>query len=192
MALRKIDWDTAYSLLSPHSYGLLATLDSEGRPNVMGISWWAPASYDPLMVTVSVAKTHYSRWCLEAHPEFALCFPSADQARAAWTCGEVSGRSRDKFAFAGLEGLPARHIPVPLVAGSVVAFECRVERRLEVGDHVLHVAEVLDIHGDVTRRAHLYAVHVNRLAAIDLELNVQKDLAGKLDVPPAGSWQAKG
>ncbi|MFH1609525.1 MAG: flavin reductase, partial [Candidatus Bipolaricaulota bacterium] len=44
-------------------------------------------------------------------------------------CGSRSGREVDKFAELGLQTEPAKEVPVPLLTGCAVAYECRVVAR---------------------------------------------------------------
>lgn len=170
--MRKLDWDTAITLLSPHSYSLLSTLDESGRANLMGLSWWAITSWNPPMIVVSVGKGQYTRKCLDATPEFTLCFPNVHQARGAWICGTVSGRDGDKFRMGGFEPLSSSVVKPPLVRDATVGFECRVVQQVETGDHVLYIGEVLAIHGSPEKAMHLFSIHYNRLVGLDHELNV--------------------
>lgn len=168
--MKAIDWDQAITLLSPHSYTLLATQGQSGRPNLMGVGWWTIVSWSPPQIAVSIGRNQYSRQCLDEVPEFALCFPSDRQARGAWICGTVSGRDGDKFAMAGFTPVPSKVIRPPVVEGATVSFECRVSNRVETGDHVLFIGDVLAIQGTPEAPMHLYSIHYNKLVAIDSAL----------------------
>lgn len=168
--MKSMEWDQALTLLSPHSYTLMSTMGPGGRANLMGVGWWTIVSWSPPQVAVAIGRAQYSRECLDAVPEFALSFPSAAQARGAWLCGNVSGRDGDKFAMAGFTPVPSGAIRPPLVEGATVAFECKVVNRVETGDHVLFIGEVLGIHGTPEAPMHLYSIHYNKLVAIDKDL----------------------
>jgi len=170
--VKQIDWDQAITLLSPHSYALLSTLGTNGRANLMGVGWWTIVSWNPPQVAVSIGQAQYSRECLDAIPEFGLCFPSERQARGAWICGSVSGRDGDKFAMAGFRPAVTGAIRPPLVEGATVGFECRVVNRVEAGDHVLFIGEVVGIRGTPESPMHLYSIHYNKLVAIDKDLRL--------------------
>jgi flavin reductase (DIM6/NTAB) family NADH-FMN oxidoreductase RutF len=169
--MKTITWDEAITLLSPHSYTLLSTLAPGGRANLMGVGWWTIVSWSPPQVALSIGRGQFSRECLDALPEFALCFPSQAQARGAWLCGTVSGRDGDKFAMAGFTPVPAKLVRPPLVEGSTVSFECKVVNRIESGDHVLYIGDVLEVHGTPESPLHLYSIHYNKLVAIDKDLH---------------------
>lgn len=169
--MKPMDWDQAILLLSPHPYTLLCTTGESGRANLMGVGWWTIVSWNPPQLAVSVGRGQFSRECLDAVPEFTVNVPSEAQARGAWLCGTVSGRDGDKFAMAGLSPVPSTTVRPPLVEGSTVAFECRVAQRVEAGDHVVYIGDVLAIHGSPESPMHLYSIHYNKLVALDKDLN---------------------
>jgi len=98
----EIDLSTAIELSSPYPYTLVVTVNKQGKPNVMGVAWWTFTSVQPPMIAVSIGHPRYTHECLQSCKEFVLCFPSQEQAKAAWFCGTKSGRAMDKFAAAGL------------------------------------------------------------------------------------------
>jgi flavin reductase (DIM6/NTAB) family NADH-FMN oxidoreductase RutF len=103
-----------------------------------------------------VGTKRYSRRLLEDTPEFVINIPSAELLRSVWICGTKSGRDVDKFEEAGLTRAPAEEVSVPLIAECMGWLECRVKDRIELGDHVLFVGEIL--HASVRDEAfdHLY------------------------------------
>lgn len=172
--MKRIDWDRTLTLLSPHSYALLSTIDETGRANLMGLGWWMITSWEPQQIAISVGKGQFSRMNLDFVNEFVLCFPTAAQAKGAWICGTVSGRDGDKFRMAGFDPEPSEHVRPPRIADCLVAIECRVLQRHETGDHVLYVGDVQSIHGAEFEAPHLYSIHYNKLIALDHHLTVME------------------
>jgi len=170
--MKEMELHTAIELGSPYPYTLVVTLDKQGKPNVMGLSWWTFTSLQPPMIAISVGHARYTHECLEGHKEFVICFPSAEQAQAAWLCGIKSGRKTDKFAAAGLKTSPSKVVQPPLIEGATVAYECKVVGRLECGDHTLYNSEVVAIHGSPERAKHLYSIHYSKLISIDSKGNL--------------------
>lgn len=167
--MRKMDWNEAIELASPYPYVLATTLDSAGKPNIIGIAWWSFVSWEPPMAIISVGPGRYSHGCLEHCREFGLCLPAEDQAKGAWLCGKVSGRDADKFKETGFGQEPAERIAPPLIADCTVAFECQVTDRMTAGDHTVFLGEIVAIHGSPDRTRHLYSVHYRKLVSIDHE-----------------------
>ena len=167
--MEEMDLHTAIELGSPYPYTLVVTMDKQGRPNVMGLSWWTFTSLQPPLIAISVGHNRYTHECLEGRKEFVLCFPAKEQAKAAWLCGIKSGRKTDKFAAAGLTTAPSKVVKPPIIKGSTVAYECKVVGILECGDHTLYNGEVVAIHGNPELTEHLYTIHYRKIISIDRE-----------------------
>ena len=169
--MEEISWDKAVELASPYPYVLAVTLDKNGKPNIIGLGWWTITSWNPWMIAISIGHSRYSRECIENCAEFVLCFPSEEQAKGAWLCGNATGREIDKFAEAGFRQVPSTVVKPPIIDGSTVAFECRVAKKVETGDHKLYIGEVVAIHGSPDRPRHLYSIHYRKLVSIDAQGN---------------------
>ena len=167
--MNEIALDTAIELGSPYPYTLVVTLDKQGKPNIMGLSWWTFTSLQPPMIAVSIGQTRYTHECIQGCMEFVICFPSKEQARAAWLCGIQSGRKTDKFADTGLTTTPSKVVGPPIIERATVAYECKVVGILECGDHTLYNGEVVAIHGNPELKKHLYTIHYRKLIAVDRE-----------------------
>ncbi len=169
-------WAEAIKLASPHFYALVTSVDKNGRPNVMGLSWWMFTSVNPPLAAIAVGQARYSHQCLEGCKEFVLCFPSEAQKDGAWFCGTKSGRNYDKFKESGLKAVPATKVSPPLIEGAMLAFECKVVQELDVGDHTIYVGEIVAMHKTPGVEKHLYTIAYSSLLSIDNEGNV--DISG--------------
>ena len=90
----EIDPNAGFSLTSPLPYVLITSIDSEGRPNVMGASWVTKLSFEPFLMAVSVGHKRYSHGLIKNSGEFVICYPSAEQEKQAMYCGFHSGTMR--------------------------------------------------------------------------------------------------
>ena len=174
--MKDIDKHEAFELASPYPYTLAVTLDHRDRPNIIGLSWWMFTSWEPLMIAISVGRQRYSHECLKHHREFVLCFPSEEQAKDAWFCGQKSGRDVDKFQNTGFTPVPSNVISTPAIDGVTVAYECKVIDHVETGDHTVFIAEVVAIRGNPDKLRHLYSIHYRSLISLDCKGNVTFDL----------------
>lgn len=57
--------------------------------------------------------------------------------------GSVSGRTVDKFEGSGVKVLKARCVTAPVLADAVAALECKLEKLVEVGDHIFVLGRVV-------------------------------------------------
>ncbi len=99
-------------------------------------------------VVVGLSKQHFTQELVEASGAFALHLLAEDHLELVWRFGLESGRDRDKMAdmtvTIGATGSP-------LLAEAIGWLDCRVETRLDIGDRVIYVAEVVE--GQVTNFA---------------------------------------
>ena len=177
--MREVTLDIAIELGSPYPYTLVVTVNKQGKPNVMGLSWWTFTSLQPPMIAISVGHARYTHECIEGNREFVLCFPSKEQGKAAWQCGIKSGRKTDKFAETGLTTTPAKVVRPPIIEKATLAYECKVVGVLECGDHTLYNGEIVFVHGNPELAEHIYSVHYRKLISIDSQGNLSMDLGFK-------------
>jgi flavin reductase (DIM6/NTAB) family NADH-FMN oxidoreductase RutF len=99
-------------------------------------------------VVVALSKQHFTRELVEASGAFALHLLAEEQIEFVWRFGLESGRDSDKMAGMSVtRGATGS----PLLAEAIGWLDCRVETRLDIGDRVLYVAEVVE--GRVTNFA---------------------------------------
>jgi flavin reductase (DIM6/NTAB) family NADH-FMN oxidoreductase RutF len=177
--VKEVTLDTAIELGSPYPYTLVVTVDKQGKPNVMGLSWWTFTSLVPPMIAISVGHARYTHECIEGNMEFVICFPSKEQGKAAWQCGIKSGRKTDKFADLKLTASPAKVVKPPIIERATLAYECKVVGMLECGDHTLYNSEIVAVHGNPELAEHIYSIHYRKLFSMDSRGNVSLDMEYK-------------
>jgi flavin reductase (DIM6/NTAB) family NADH-FMN oxidoreductase RutF len=105
-------------------------------------------------VSIALSRQHRTTELVEASGAFALHLLGEENLELVWSFGLESGRDVDKFA--GLEpSVSARGNPI--LCGTVGWLDCRVEARLDVGDRVVYVADVVE--GQVTNFAPPLTMH---------------------------------
>lgn len=134
-------------MLSPYVQGSvvdgvvgLLTVESGGVRNAMTVSCFSELAHHPTALWVSVANGSRTHELVTAGGTFSLSLLGADQGEVARTCGEVSGRERDKCA-----GL-ALYAPQPsfwFLRGALTCTACRVYDTIPVGDHTIFLGEIL-------------------------------------------------
>lgn len=116
--------------------------DPEWKPNIITIAWIGSVCSDPPMLSISVRPERYSFDIIQSTGEFVVNVPSRRQARAVDWCGMVSGRNLDKWESAGLTQAPALKVGCPIIQECPIHIECRVRESLNLGSHMMFVAEV--------------------------------------------------
>ena len=138
----------AQRLTAPAPFALLSARKADGSDNLMAVSWWTYLSNHPPMLGVCLSKKGLSGSLIEANGCFSLNVVGTALKEAAFRCGTCSGRDRDKAAEFGVPLEPAAEIAASLVSGSRVAYECRLSDKVEAGDHVFYLAQIVAVHGD--------------------------------------------
>jgi flavin reductase (DIM6/NTAB) family NADH-FMN oxidoreductase RutF len=127
--------------LNPRRVVLLTTR-SGGREDVWPIDWHTPLSLEPDRYGVCLYRGGHGTALLREAGCFVVHFVPADWEKAILTCGNTSGRDKDKFELAGLAREEAETVDAPRLAGALGYLECEVERCEELGDRLLVLGRV--------------------------------------------------
>jgi flavin reductase (DIM6/NTAB) family NADH-FMN oxidoreductase RutF len=138
----------AHPLLYPLPVYLVATYDSDGKPNVMTAAWGGICSSDPLSLTVSVRPERWTHDALLARKAFTVCIASEDMAVAADYVGIASGRRYDKLSVAGFTPVRAEKVDAPYIAECPVILECSLTQTVNLGVHTMMIGTILDVKAD--------------------------------------------
>jgi flavin reductase (DIM6/NTAB) family NADH-FMN oxidoreductase RutF len=141
-----------YQLLEPGPVVLLTT-SSEGRNNVMAMSWHTMVEFEPPRVACVVSRADYSFAALRSSGECVIAVPDVSLAQQVVDVGNCSGRDVDKFALTGLTPLAAQDVAAPIVAECFANLECRVIDTRLVPRYELFVLEVVRAWGRGARQA---------------------------------------
>ena len=155
---KQVKFDQAVKTKYPEQVVIAIAKDKKGKPNPVTLGWTMIASYQPPMMAIAVAKTHYSTKTIRHSKCFTIAFPSAQMADAALFFGSRSGRDTDKFAEFDCRTLPAKKIDSVLLIDAVANFECMLESQIAVGDHIIFVGKVVASHINARPKKRLYTV----------------------------------
>lgn len=150
MVKATIPLNESVRLLHPKPVVLVASVSTDGRPNIMTAAWTMPVSRSPPLVAVAISPRRYTFQLIRQTGEFTLNVATEELVKAAEYCGSVSGRTVDKASAAGLTLKPSRFVKPPIIEECAANLECRVVKEIEAGDHWIFVAEVLAARADPT------------------------------------------
>jgi len=114
----------------------------QGKDNIMTLDWHTPLSFEPMMYAVAIGKTRFSAEMVRKSGVFAVNFMPAEFEKEILFCGTKTGKNIDKFKETGLEKEEAETIDCPRIRQALAYMECKVEKEIEVGDHILFIAKV--------------------------------------------------
>jgi flavin reductase (DIM6/NTAB) family NADH-FMN oxidoreductase RutF len=138
-------------------------------------------------VVLGLARQHHTWDLVEASGVFALHLVGEEQLDWVWRFGLQSGRDRDK-----LDGLAMRvgASGAPILTEAPGWLDCRVEARLDTGDRIVYLAEVLDAEPPADR-PFLTVSRLRSLIPDDqrqvLEEQMARDIA--IDAPAIAAWR---
>jgi flavin reductase (DIM6/NTAB) family NADH-FMN oxidoreductase RutF len=155
---KQVKYEQAIKTKYPEQVIIAIAKDKKGKANPVTLGWTMIASYEPPMMVIAVAKTHYSTKTIRHSKCFTIAFPSAQMADAALFFGPKSGRDTDKFAEFDCKTLPAKKINSVLLADAVANFECTLESQISAGDHIIFVGKVVASHINTKPKKRLYTV----------------------------------
>ena len=114
---------------------------ADGRADAFTAAWVMQASFDPLLLALSINREHASYPLLHAGGGFVVNLLKQGQLDLARAFGTLSGRDRDKLA--SVRWRPGRG-GAPILEGALGYFDCRLERSMPAGDHDLVLGRVLE------------------------------------------------
>jgi flavin reductase (DIM6/NTAB) family NADH-FMN oxidoreductase RutF len=118
---------------------IATVVDAEGAPHGLTVNSFTSVSLDPPLVLVCLGHTTATVECFRTAKHFGINILAEDQ-RALSDHFARKGHNR----FEGLEWHPAK-TGVPLLPGVVAAMECKVHRKIAMGDHDIFVGEVVRV-----------------------------------------------
>jgi flavin reductase (DIM6/NTAB) family NADH-FMN oxidoreductase RutF len=147
--MKEVLFSTAMQYKYPEWIVLIATVDKDGKPDVMPAGWAMIASHNPPLFAIAVGHGRYTHELIQAQKEFVIAFPGPGLEDAIAYTGSCSGRDvADKFERSGLKSVSAKHVKAPLLAGCNVNLECTLEMEMEAGDHTVFLGRVVTAHAD--------------------------------------------
>jgi len=127
----------------PTGVTIVTVVDAEGSPHGMTASSFTSVSLDPPLVLVCVDHRATVLAHLRRAQHIGINVLNEDQRALS---EHFARRGHDRFDavewYAG-------HGGVPLIPCALASFECTVHRMIDVGDHTILIAQVLDVeHSD--------------------------------------------
>ena len=142
--VRKESWKPG-TMLAPVPVVMVTCQAAGGIPNIITVAWTGTVCSEPPMLSISIRPSRYSYEIIRRSGEFVVNVPSIALAEATDKCGVLSGRCENKFELTGLTPLASKTVKAPLIAECPVNLECHVKQQLELGTHVLFLAEITGV-----------------------------------------------
>lgn len=123
------------------SYGVYVVGVADGKQhNVFTAAWVMQASFEPLLLALSINQEHASYPVLKAGGGFTVNVLKQGQQDLARRFGTRSGRDEDKLA--GIRWRPGR-TGAPILEDALAYFDCELGGGILAGDHELVLGRVI-------------------------------------------------
>lgn len=116
--------------------------------NIITIAWCGVVCSNPPQLSVSIRPSRHSFKLIKDTGDFVVNIPTAGMLKEADMCGNLSGRSADKFKLCGFTAIPASKVSSPLIKECPVNIECKLKDVLDLGVHHMFIGEVVSVHVD--------------------------------------------
>jgi len=118
------------------------------RPNIITLAWVGTLCSEPPIIGISIRPSRYSHGLVKQSGEFAVNVPTAEMVRAVDYCGNVSGRTEDKFKAMDLTAVLAKVVRTAVIKECPVNIECQVVQTIHLGSHDLFLGKVVAVQVD--------------------------------------------
>lgn len=142
MKKKSLSLSRVYQLLEPGPVVMVST-HWRGKTNVMAMSWHMMVEFEPPMLACIISGDHYTFELLMKSRECVINIPTVEIAEQVVRCGNMSGRSRDKFQALGLTPAAAAKVSAPLIKECYANLECQVVDTRMVNKYNMFILEVV-------------------------------------------------
>ena len=148
LSMRLIEGRDIAASLGPRPIAVIGARDGD-EIGFATVAWATPVSHTPPMVAFALRTKSHTFGLVRATRRFTISVLDAnldDAVATVETCGSKTGNVIDKSALVDWRLLPAAEKsarePLPVLAGALTAFECRVDHLDPAGDHMLVIGYV--------------------------------------------------
>ena len=139
-----MDPDTKKRVLRSVVYGLYALgVRHEGASHAMTVNWITQISFEPPKIAVAIEKESRTLPMVRGAGAFAISIFPTGARNLAGRLGRHSRNVPDKLD--GVAHHPATVSGAPILDEATGWLDCRVEQEVDTGDHVLVIAEVVEV-----------------------------------------------
>ena len=111
--------------------------------NPLAVAWHMPTNKEPFMYAVAIARENYSHKLALEGKDFTVNFLSETYLEDLLMAGKYHGDQTDKWKlFKEIKPLKALRVDAYMVEQSLLVYECKQERLIELPDHSLLIGRV--------------------------------------------------
>lgn len=141
--MEEISVSDAFNKLKPENVVFVISVDSNGKPSGMVAGWFMKCSIEPPLVAVCLQIAGHTHKLIRESKEFVIAVPNKGLEKELLFFGTTHGNEVDKFKETGIKTEKSKHIKSPLIKGATINFECKLEKEIDCGDHIIFIGRVL-------------------------------------------------
>jgi len=143
--MEEISVKEAFDRFKPESCVFVITNDGD-KPIGMVAGWCTKCSSDPPLYAVSLWKGGYTHKVIQKSREFVIAIPNKGLEKEVEFFGSTKGNEIDKFKESGIETEKAKIVKSPLIKNATINLECKLEKEVESGDHIIFIGMIVACH----------------------------------------------
>lgn len=130
----------------PTGVTVVTTFDGKNEPIGLTVNSFASVSVDPLLVLWSIGKESSNYKTFQEVERFTINILAHHQKEIAFL---FANREQTEVRFQKCDWYQSEH-QVPVLENVAAALQCKLYKRIDAGDHLVLIGEVIDItHEDV-------------------------------------------
>lgn len=141
--MEKVSVEDSFNKFKPESMVFVISVDSEGKPNGMIAGWNMKCSSEPPLFAVSLSKKGNTHRLIRQSKEFVVAVPNKELEDEVRFFGSTHGNKINKFDKTKIETEKAKFIKSPLIKKATINFECKLEKEINAGDHIIFIGRIL-------------------------------------------------
>lgn len=141
--MEKVSVEDSFNKFKPESTVFVISVDSEGKPNGMIAGWNMKCSSEPPLFAVSLSKKGNTHKLIRQSKEFVVAVPNKELEDEVRFFGSTHGNKINKFDKTKIEIEKAKFIKSPLIKKATINFECKLEKEINAGDHIIFIGRIL-------------------------------------------------
>jgi flavin reductase (DIM6/NTAB) family NADH-FMN oxidoreductase RutF len=141
------------STIVPRPIAMVSTLNDDGTDNLAAFSYFNAVSTEPPCLMFSIThgregKKKDTQINIEREKEFVIHIAQSQQMALVDQTGESLPYGQSEREKLGLTQVPSKWIRTPRVAEFKVAFECVLEKMIDIGTNTIVFGRILGAHYD--------------------------------------------
>jgi len=148
----EVSIDEVFEVLKPETCAFIISINEDGHPSGMINAWHMKCSREPALFAVALFKSGYTHKLIQQSKEFVVAIANKEMEEDVLFFGTHHGNEVDKFKETGIETAKAKYIKTPLLKNATINLECRLEKEVDAGDHIIFIGKVLGSYANPAKK----------------------------------------